>query len=55
MAEKILALLAAFALGGVASFFCLTRATAFAMHHSPKLRAKMRAALDQAEREAKEL
>jgi len=54
LAEKLLALLAAFALGGVAAFFLLTRAVAFSMHHSPKLRAQMREALDEAERDAQE-
>lgn len=55
MAEKILALLSAFALGSVTTFFVMTRAVSYAMTHVPKIRVKMREALDQAEREAKEL
>jgi hypothetical protein len=54
LAEKLLALLAAFALGGVATLFLLTRSVAFTMHHSSKMRARIREAVDEAERDAQE-
>lgn len=52
MAEKILALLAAYALGVGSTALAYRHLIRVALLHSPKLRAQMRDALDEIEMEA---
>ena len=51
MAEKILALLAAYALGATSMFLLYPKAFALAMTHSSSMRKQMRDVLDDIEKE----